>query len=734
MSTTIFIGREKEINDIIGELSKDAKDPSVKKIISLYGIGGSGKTTILKKVEEKIRDQGLEFGYFRVDEDLKWKSMPEFVQKLSRTFDATISHAIKYFASLDQVFEEYQLIDGKIQAVFSPEEMKTLDKLKEREAKAARRKGKQKLELPSFEVEQLGLKIDSIKFQGQELDGEAEARIWHDLYKERKIQIIEERFKSPDQQKFHQNPMPRITECFFSGLQESIFPKTILGTRRNLNKKPLKVFLIIDTYEKIGDDINDWLLENFYTIYEKSCQDLFDFRLIICGREQLRLSDFLRRWDRFNNTMLEIDVHRFTIDEVRKFLQRAHIASDYAERVYEETEGLAYLVSMWVEFHGAGNAIMYGKAEDRIFWWKTDEQKEWIRTTAFNDTYDQDYLSIMLGAGKAGDAFEWLRNCHEVTRTSRADQDKYEIHSIIRMIIRTATKQRSEAQYQQYMEKIAVYRRVLENFPYQKDRDKLSKLCVFEHFNQIVLEQVYPNEGFTLHNFAKDNPAWFDVLNQSFKMKNEIRKMVTEYSQLLDHDKQNGHREIIIKAWQEKQKNIQDEIEKIKKEIDAIHAQISNLSVQRSENEKRLTLTRSEADGLRARLQNAKSKEPHHQIIKIINWALLIGGVMLMLIAALSTSDKIIRQTIAIAGALLSTGGFARMFLLKHGNTSDFSTSTQSQDSLLNIEQTITELEKERVRLCDQITIHEQNLKSKNQKISSMVMILDEPYIMVESN
>jgi ATP/maltotriose-dependent transcriptional regulator MalT len=115
---------------------------------------------------------------------------------------------------------------------------------------------------------------------------------------------------------------------------------TALLTRAN--RQPL--ILIFDTYEQVGKDVDDWLLQ--YLLREHHLQDKL-IRLVITGRQRLSSrSDYRGGWHKLEQDrgcIFEVQIPRFNQDQTTEYLQRAGI-QDSAEiqRIYSITKGWPY--------------------------------------------------------------------------------------------------------------------------------------------------------------------------------------------------------------------------------------------------------------------------------------------------------------------------------------------------------------------------------------------------------
>ncbi|MDP2864012.1 MAG: AAA family ATPase [Desulfobacterales bacterium] len=727
MATVPFVGRKVELDKIVSELSKKSNDHTMKRIISLYGIGGAGKTTLLNKVKEKIEENGLEFGGFNVNENLKYESLPEFVNALSNSFISYIPNSKGAFENVHNAVQRYQHIVGKIEAVFTKSEKNELGEIKKIAATAAKRKGKRKFDTPSIQIGPF--KINTVHYEGQELDGEAESRVWLDSYEEAKQRIIKERYKDAESQKYLMNPSEKITPILLESLRDSLYPKGFFGKRKNQDRAPIKVLFILDTYEKLKPDINDWLLKFLLPQLNDNYKNVFDYRFIISGREQLIYSDHQRRWDNYRDTILDYDIHRFTKDEVKDYLSQSQLSESLLDEVYEETDGLAYLVSIWVDTHGKGNALIIGQAANRIFWWKTEEQKEWIRAAAFKDYYDQDFLAVMLGYAKAKNAFDWLKECHEVTRPSLVDHNKLQLHTTVRRIITKATQQQSEDAFQRYTDRVKLYEDVHSLFPLISDRENVIKLCVFEHFNQVALENIYPTQGFSLHNFAKEHMEWFEELTQTFKMKTEIKTLVHQYFLLQNKSDLLACRDEIVKVWQNKKNKTNQDIEQLREDSAKMRNEIKQLSIDINDISEQIKIcTFQPVNAKVMENKNMELRKGYHLRHKIAIVGIAVG-VLLVIASFLSASSM--RAVLGYISALFLSGGLTLAIWSKAWKTpsptippSVATEPTITIYEMKRMEERKKNSEDRREKLNEQVS----NVESK---IEQNEKILTEPYVIV---
>lgn len=746
MSSAIFIGREIEVNRILEEIKKPHNSPDVKKIIGLHGIGGAGKTTLLNKVQEKIKEENLQLAYFRINEDIKFENLPEFVNALAKTFFCcSIPNTNNNFSKVADETTLYLQIAGKIESIFTTEEKAELNKLKEEIVEMAKQKGRRTIKFPS------AFGIDLGEFQGREVDGELAARYLKELYDKQEEKIISERYKHPEDQKFFQNPFPRLTETFLSDLESSIYPSyekiikegwfwdDTVNAKRNEENKPLKVLFIFDTYEKISDEISNWLLEYFLPEIDKK-REIFDARFIISGREQLRLSDHHRRWDRYGKELDEFDIHRFAKNEVAEYLQKREIPQESLDDAYEQTEGLAYLLDIWADTRGKGEALVYGQAANRIFWWKDPDEKEWIKAAAFLDYYDEDSLSVFLGKENAKNAYEWLKECHEVTRSSSMKDGKFQLHPTVRKVIMKSVEQQSDEKFQDYQQKAEVYKNIMKQFPAVEHRKQLLQLSHFSNFNQLALEDIFHTDSFKLHNFAKEHPEWFAESILTFKMNSDLKELFLKYASWREQEDIKKLQNEIKEKWEQRKKELLGKIENMQNIITSREQEKQTLSVQIKSIEENI----NETKGIirqNVQVKDKIEKSIQSKLFNIVSPDKTLPFIVAMAGFVMSIIAIFMQETLQIGffiiGVILIVSGIA-VFL--HGKTSYKQNKQQREENtkrdleelqnrLENERKKVNNYEKERIQLQFEMLKCSDEIDKSQHKMKEYEQVLNEPWI-----
>jgi hypothetical protein len=542
----LFIGRDVQAEKIVTELKKTYSDDPCK-IISIFGIGGIGKTTLISNIEKKFNVDNNNIVIFKVNEDTEFKNLPEFVHDLTKSFLTKIPHISKDFTKVEEAKNGYLELIELSKAINESEQKKG-----DTGAKFGFKIFAIEINLPPFEkLEEYSLKIKK--------------KIMPKYYKE----LLEVK-----------NAGEYMAKIFITSLKKSIFTKEKKFLRKpiiyNEDKKPIKIIFVFDTYEKISDDINGWLIENLIPAFEKS--EEFDPRFIISGREDITKTDNQQRWDRYKEHILKINLEEFQKEDIAEYLEKRGIDINRADEALENTDGVPYLLDIFcdVSYYGE-TAEIINKACERIFWNKNEEEKKWITIASFLNYYDKDALSVFLGKNEAERAYNWLKDNNEVTRVHEKEKEKFQIHKIIQKIIKKAIRQESPNDYDDYQHKAEIYKNIINDYPDTLKRNLMLDLCLFENFNEEALQKVYGyTKAFELNNFAGDNTEIFNRQSQTFRMKPEIREKFLKYYSLIDNKEVENSIKKIKDEWFKEKVDLEDKIKSIKNDISKTTEEESN--------------------------------------------------------------------------------------------------------------------------------------------------------------
>jgi len=727
-----FIGRHIERNKILDALGSNPQYS--KEIINIYGIGGVGKTTLLNKILEDFSTGNEQIVYFKSNEDLKYDNLPTFVSKLSKIISSNHLKIDKDFKKLDKIVSEYLSGIGEIKVQLSKEDIADLAKLYNEVNKAINRsKGKRKLSGPKIKLGNLQLgnyeigvaEINLFETTEPEIDNKFAYEEKKKQYEEKEQQLIDSKINSPYIKDLVKNPNRQITSAFVNGLMESIYPRFII--RKNYFKKPIKLLMIIDTYEKVSDDVNDWILELFDEMSKH--KEYYDFRLVISGRESLRLSDNLSRWDKFQKILFEKDLKRFDSEEILEFMKMESINKDQYDILLNDTDGLPILVDMWCKNYTLGSSgCNFLLMEDRIFWWKNEKQKEWIRASAFLDNINIDGLRVYF-QNDADEAFDYLKNCHEACRPNEKSPEEWMLHPIIKKVLLKSTKQKSPTLYGEYDHKAKLFKNIVLSFPDVIKRAKMLNLALFNHFNQTAYSCISEVDSFSINDFVNENISYFNKNKYSYTLKSEYRGPLLEYYNSINSGEVKHKLELISTKWKEKEKELSKILHNKETEYNDLKIKIDNLEFELIKNSNDLIQSRNQCNSFKV-TKDLEMKDSENSTWKVQKLPITIIIFILIFIALnIFLFNSNIYIFIACSFSLIFS---IILFYRKHNSNNSYYKDVLSTNPENESEKLVKLLESNIQEIKTQISKNQKNLESLNLEIISHKDLLSENYIYVE--
>ena len=567
----MFVGRVDEIELVRRMLT--APDGAAPSIVSFHGLFGAGKTTLLRKVRSIVENEKLVDAIMATNEDIAATTLPEFVYALASGFQSFTDDVFRLeLEETDARRRRFLQIAGQLGADAVP----LLQRVRGEERSGVAGYGDHRVE-----AETLALEV-----------------------------AIKSQFNNRDDQRLTLDTANVVTEALIVDLMSTFFPlrdDTSLEDQLKTRGRR-RILVMIDTYEKITPLVNPWLLESFlpyaylkrfgdFQSYRTShlpdrvhVRDFFDIRIVIAGRERLSLTDAERRWDRYRDVLREHRIGPFTRDELVEFLESHGVdASAHVDEVMKLTQGLPYLASLWVdaasaEAAGAEPAFLNALAEQRIFWYKTPEQREWIRCASFLDWFDADALRCFAPIGESAPrAFEYLRNSSEVALPSRAHPGKFELHEIIRIALREATMQESGERAEDYREAAEAFYEAFEVLGRYggEQRHMMRRLAYFARFDDVAIERYFGGEAQKVRDLLDDAPHMFVQEESSLRtMKPDIRRRLARYNRCADRATYQERTNELKQLWSERAEELRSQISAREQELETTRARARDLVSQ----------------------------------------------------------------------------------------------------------------------------------------------------------
>ncbi len=340
-------------------------------VLTFYGVGGIGKTELLKKLREAL-DEGLKEG------NEKTVEKPFYIY-YEFTKDKSLEPVEILYKFAQQLFEKYNF-----QFTLFEEGYCCVNKKEPQEK--------------SNISDNIGLALDALSMIPVLNLPSGVVKIASEVYnrlKAKKSKNAFEEFKTSFEKLDSREYTAELINLFVIDFRISMekFSKK--------NKEPLVVFL--DTYEILVDEMqttgeplnNDlWLRCD-----EGLIQKLQNVLWVIFGREKLKWKELGRGWEEATEDNLEQHlISNLSKQDSMNFLQGAGITEDsLREGLYEMTQGMPLFLDLCVEFyyknenHSLDN---FGKSPreliDRLLIYMNDEMKQNIYILACLESWDEE--------------------------------------------------------------------------------------------------------------------------------------------------------------------------------------------------------------------------------------------------------------------------------------------------------------------------------------------------------
>ncbi len=561
----MLIGRTKELDLILQELRKPATANDLKRIVALHGMFGVGKSTLLREVIAELQSNSIVDAVLYSNEDAHIRHLPEFMYQLVNSFRACKKDIPRYKS--DETDSRWMRYNELLQ-----------------------------------ELEQLRTERST----GSALPESAEAL----------SQLLKHR--SADERRLMTDTASVMCETLLVDLMNTFYPLSSEGgsTAIPAAQSQRKIVIVIDTYEKMTTALNTWLLEHFllycyikrfgdfrcynspYLSPEVFVRQYFDIRFIIAGREPLRTTDAERRWDRWQHTFLEIGLRQFGPAEIRSYFEESKIDLTSVDEVLNATAGIPYLVNLWShahkfdETHNGGEQTIAAHAQERIFWYKSQEQIEWIRCAAFCPWFDADLLGCFSSIqGSAQDAYSYLRRRTELCRESKDHPSKLELLPVIRDSIQHALKQESPeraAEYEQVVKTYEAAKALLAPF----DQDEQEALLHLSHLHRcdvsLSLRELWASDQPIIERLLERSPGLFLRHELTISLQPDARQLLQRFISQHDPSEFEAQSTRVQSYWHqyeaeliEERNTTQAHIEKIERDILGLGAEIEKADLDR---------------------------------------------------------------------------------------------------------------------------------------------------------
>jgi tetratricopeptide (TPR) repeat protein len=387
MNNLDFYVDRPETDQLLNGLKQSFQSPVNSPLVfHAYGIGGIGKTTLTKKIRQDFSDAVV----VRIDTgiEIKTETPLEVMDKIYHQLPALYGWREDFSDKYRQYQEMRQLIEQDTQG-------KDLIKVTQSVAQAI---------LPKVAGEMVKHGFQAI------------------IDSPRSIESFEKFLANFPKTKGKKEDKEALRNLMLDpyGILTKLLVTALL-TRAN--RQPL--ILIFDTYEQVGKDVDDWLLQ--YLLREHDLQDKL-IRLVITGQQRLSSrSDYRGGWQKLEQDrgcIFEVQIPRFNQDQTTEYLQRAGIqGSAEIQRIYSITKGWPYYLK---EVAKQSDRLDFSQIEEDLseFLLRTAsfEQRELVRIASCCRGFNTEILNELWQAlGKepiSSELHDWLKGLSFISKQS----------------------------------------------------------------------------------------------------------------------------------------------------------------------------------------------------------------------------------------------------------------------------------------------------------------------------
>lgn len=325
MRQSPYISRP-QAESVLDSLDLALKNPGAYPgLFNVWGVGGVGKSTFLRKVEEAYPDAGVAIASFGLTE--KVDTPIDLMQTLYTPLHQPLGWEPEYESLYRQYSDTLTLLKTQPvagQATVDKEAVQGLIKL------GTDALGKVPV-LPKEAVETVGGLL-AIADKTKQL-----------------LQQHQATKKNLELQKLMQDPLARLTAAFVEALKSQNRP----------------ILLLLDTYEKVSPEVDSWLCRSLLGNHA----DLRDYpvRWVVVGRNALSKAEAWRKLQQDLKMVDERSLTRFNEAQTQAYLNQIGVMEpSRVQQIFQVTKGLPYYLNWIRERQERGDAIDFSEGNQEI--------------------------------------------------------------------------------------------------------------------------------------------------------------------------------------------------------------------------------------------------------------------------------------------------------------------------------------------------------------------------------
>ena len=447
-----YISR-KQAEKFIENIEESLRQPNGNPLLHYaYGIGGIGKSTLLKKIE---REYTSSIKCIKVSFDVNSRvDTPITLMKIinQKICDDVWTHGKTPF---QKKLEEYQATLHKLENEPVEGESKVSKEQKEWVKQLFRGGAKLIGKVVTSEADGgiiSGKTVDPILNPAVDLAVDAGA---NRIERFKKHQAIKNK---PELQELIENPIPQFAKASIETLITSSKQKPIL--------------LFLDTYEKASSEFSTFLCQ--FLLADEKLQKV-SVRIVIAGRYRLSNKRYQRMFQQYNSLISEKQLDKFTSEETNTYLQEIGITKpNEVRKFWKATKGYPYYLNLIRKQKENGKTVKLSRGGqdivDLLLDGLSETERKIVILAAYCRWFDKPIIEYLVEKNNIVDKpkenfwFDWLVNLDFVI-----DDENYRLDDVARDVIRQTEHKKDKNKFTQVHQQLADYYQNLAKFKTSED-------------------------------------------------------------------------------------------------------------------------------------------------------------------------------------------------------------------------------------------------------------------------
>ncbi|MBM2813764.1 MAG: hypothetical protein HW421_526 [Ignavibacteria bacterium] len=404
------------------------------------------------------------------------------------------------------------------------------------------------------------------------------------------------------------------------------------------NKSKPKILIIADNYDKFAGSINFWIFGSLlkylsaagfkdfvnYDVQldnpEIKISDIINVSFLIGNRQTLASN--LKTNAISNSEFTQIELEPLPDNEIKKFIETLKI--NYAENrefINDLTCGIPYVLDLFNEYirlayDSSDYSLIYNKAAEKIYSYRTEDERDWLRCACFLDEFDESGLKLFpFIAGNSAKAFEFLFHSGDLTIAGK-NSGKITIRPEVSKFIKFSTKIESVTVAKEFEKISELNNRTSTLFcsMTEKESEVLRNLAYFRQFDtEFALPEYFGMEKQLAISMIYKYSLIFDKHDFTYSLKPQIFDLMKEYNKYFSPENNEEQFKKVELLWQNRLYQLKDkvinnnsEINLLNKKYDELREDLNHLEVEKIGMNQSIDVIDVESKALEQSCQNQK--------------------------------------------------------------------------------------------------------------------------------